>query len=192
MLRALLIAPPGAGKGTQGDRLAEIYGVRHIATGDLLRQHVERGTALGRTAQSYMDKGDLVADEIVFALVLEQIGGPEPASGFVLDGFPRTMVQARLAYEWGVANDRTLHAAVSLDVPTDQLLARTLARGEATGRTDDAIETIRERLRVYAATTEPLLELYRERDILIEVDGTGTVPEVTDRIRARLDRLQLD
>ena len=189
MLRALLLAPPGAGKGTQGDRLAEAYDVPHLATGDLLRQHVEEGTPLGLEAKRFMDRGELVPDRLVVDLVARHLSGPEPLPGFVLDGFPRTLPQAKTAYDWGRAHDRTFHAVISLDVPEDELVRRLLERGRRSGRTDDTDDTIRHRLAVYAANTQPLLDFYRERGVLLEVDGTGDVDEVTRRLRKVLDPL---
>ena len=187
MLRALLLAPPGAGKGTQGRRLAEIYGVPHLATGDLLRQHVAEGTALGAEAKGYMDRGELVPDKIVTSLVLNRVTGGKPLRGFILDGFPRSLRQAEDSYEWGQGRNLTFRKVISLAVDEDELVRRLLARGRRSGRSDDNEETIRNRLRVYDETTRPLLDFYRQRGILAEIDGTGPVEEVTDRIRAALD-----
>ncbi|HEV7886081.1 MAG TPA: adenylate kinase [Acidimicrobiales bacterium] len=183
MLRALLLAPPGAGKGTQGERLSEAYGVPHLATGDALREHVRDQTPLGKEAQSYMDRGELVPDRLVLELVLLLLNGPEPMEGFILDGFPRTLGQAKAAYDWGAANGRTFHVVVSIDVPEDELVRRLLDRGMALGRVDDEDDTIKHRLAVYAESTAPLLDFYRSRGILAEVDGTGPPDEVTRRIR---------
>ena len=181
-LRALLLAAPGAGKGTQGALLSERRGVPHLATGDMLRRHVADGTDLGREAKAYMQRGELVPDELVVALVGEAIAGDPPLDGYVLDGFPRTLVQAEAAYEWGRANQRTFHAVISLDVPDEELVRRLLGRG----RGDDTEDTVRTRLRVYADSTAPLFEFYRRRGILVTVDGTGAVDEVAARIDAAL------
>ena len=186
MLRALLLAPPGAGKGTQGERLAAVYRVPHLATGDLLRRNVADGTPLGSEARAFMDRGELVPDRLVIDMILQRIAGREPLSGFVLDGFPRTLAQARQSYDWGRAKGRTFHAVISLRVPEDELVRRLVERGRSSGRSDDNEDTIRNRLRVYAEHTAPLLDFYRGRDILVEVDGTGPVPEVTMRIRDEL------
>ena len=182
MLRALLLAPPGAGKGTQGERLATAFGVAHLATGDILREHVANQTALGREAQSFMDAGELVPDRLVNVLVGERIAGREPLAGFVLDGFPRTLGQAQTAYDWGLANERTFHAVISLVVQEDELVRRLLERGELAGRTDDTERTIRHRLEVYADNATPLLAFYEERGIILEVDGTGSVEDVESHI----------
>ncbi len=189
MLRALLLAPPGAGKGTQGQRLAKVYGVPHLATGDLLRQHVAEGTPLGLEAKSFMDQGELVPDRLVVNLILARLAVEETLTGFVLDGFPRTLAQARQSYEFGRARGTTFHAVISLAVDEDELVRRLIERGRNSGRSDDNEETIRNRLTVYDETTRPLLDFYRGRGILVEVDGTGAVADVTARIRAALDPL---
>ena len=192
MLRALLLAPPGAGKGTQGDRLAQLYGVPHLATGDMLREHVAKGTPVGEEARHYMEGGELVPDRIVLELVRETLGEPEPRDGYVLDGFPRTLAQARTAHEWGTAHGRTFHKVISLEVPEEELVRRILERGRASGRMDDNEETVRRRLQVYRESTQPLLDYYRDRGILAEVDGTGSIDEVTDRIKQVLDTVDVD
>jgi len=188
MLRALLLAPPGAGKGTQGERLADIYGVPHLATGDELRRQVREGTPLGQEAAGYMQRGELVPDTLVTEMVARILTQPTRLEGFILDGFPRTIGQARAAYQYGQSQGVTFHAVVSIDVPEDELVRRVLERGRATGRADDTPETIRTRLRVYHDQTAPLLEFYDGRGILVEVDGTGSVEEVTYRIREQVDK----
>jgi adenylate kinase len=188
-LRALLLAPPGAGKGTQGTRLAEHFGVTHLATGDMLRQHVADGTELGQEAADYMARGDLVPDHLVLALVAGRLAGSEPLDGYVLDGFPRTLEQAEAAFRWGRDNDRTFHAVISLSVDEGELVRRLIDRGRRAGRVDDTGSTIRDRLRVYAKKTQPLLEFYEGRGILVVVDGTGEVQAVFARIVAALEPL---
>jgi adenylate kinase len=189
-MRLLLLGAPGSGKGTQGVRLAERYGARHVSTGDLLRVQVAEGTDLGRQAQPYMDRGDLVPDELVMAMVLEDVLGPDSPESFVLDGFPRTVPQARAAYEQAVETHRTLHAVVCLDLAHDELLARLEQRGQDTGRADDTAETVLHRIEQYEEKTLPLLDYYAGRDILLRVDALGEVDEVTQRIFAALDGLR--
>lgn len=186
MFRGLLLAPPGAGKGTQGERLAERYGVPHLATGDLLRANVAAGTELGKAAKAHMDAGGLVPDRLVIDMVrtaLDEAASP----GFLLDGFPRTLTQAREAYEWARRNDSTFDAVIMLEVPEDELVRRLVKRGEDSGRSDDTEDVIRNRLAVYEENTAPLIDFYADRGILVRVDGTGTVDEVTDRLIAALD-----
>jgi adenylate kinase len=182
-----MLGPPGSGKGTQGVRLAERYSARHVSTGDLLREEVSAGTELGREAQPYMDRGDLVPDELILEMVLQDVVGPGSPPSFVLDGFPRTLEQARAAYDQAVAADRVLHAVVCLDVPEDDLVARLLQRGEGSGRADDTEDTVRHRLTQYEQKTQPLLDFYAARDILVRVPAAGEVDEVTARIVAALE-----
>lgn len=186
-VRLLMLGPPGSGKGTQGARLAERYRARHVSTGDLLRQEVAAGTDLGRQAQPYMDRGDLVPDELILEMVLTDVVGPSSAPSFVLDGFPRTLAQARAAYDQAVSADRVLHAAVLLDVVDDELVARLLQRGQESGRADDEEETVRHRLREYEQKTQPLLDFYAGRDILVRVAAAGEVDDVTSLIVAALE-----
>lgn len=186
-VRLLMLGPPGSGKGTQGARLAERYRARHVSTGDLLREEVSAGTELGRRAQAYMDRGDLVPDELVLQMVLDDVVGPTSPPSFVLDGFPRTLAQAQAAYDSAVSADRVLHAAVVLDVAEADLVARLLQRGEGSGRADDTEETVRHRLTQYEQKTQPLLDFYADREILIRVDAAGEVDAVTSRIVAALE-----
>jgi adenylate kinase len=187
MVRILLLAPPGAGKGTQGEIIATHYGVPHIATGDLLREEVARCTATGAEAAAYMARGELVPDRLVMTLLLGRIASLAPPVGFVLDGFPRTLSQAEQAYAWATPQDLTFDAVVAINVPEDVLVERVLQRGMATGRQDDTVETVQRRLRIHAETSDALLDFYGRRGILFEVDGSGTVDEVADRIRSHLD-----
>jgi adenylate kinase len=187
MIRLLLLAPPGGGKGTQGDQLAEEYGVPHVSTGELLRDHVARSTPLGERVRPYLERGDLIPDDLVLRLVQERLTKPVALEGFVLDGFPRTLDQAAAAYAWATEHGLTFSAVVHLTVPDTELERRLFERGRRTGRSDDTGDTIRHRLAQYRMTTEPLLEFYRERQILVDVDGSGPIPEVTQRIRAALE-----
>lgn len=193
MFRGLLLAPPGAGKGTQGERLAERYDVPHLATGDLLRQHVADGTELGQEAKAHMDAGGLVPDTLVIHMVNDALGGSRnPLPGFLLDGFPRTLGQAEAAYEWGKANERTFHAVIMLEVPDDELVRRLVERGKDSGRSDDTEAIIRNRLAVYEENTAPLIDFYADRGILVRVDGTGSVDDVTTRIVSAIDPIITD
>jgi adenylate kinase len=188
-MRLLLLGAPGSGKGTQGARLAERYDARHVSTGDLLREEVAQQSELGRAVRPYMERGDLVPDELILATVLEQVLGPDTPTSFVLDGFPRTVAQAQAAYERAVEVERTLHAVVFLDIGHDELLARLEQRGRDSGRADDTAATALHRIEEYEQKTLPLLDYYSGRDILLRVDAVGEVDEVTGRIFAALDGL---
>jgi len=185
-IRLLMLGAPGSGKGTQGTRLAERYDARHVSTGDLLRAQVEQGTELGQLAQPYMDRGDLVPDELILGMVLDDVLGPDSEPSFVLDGFPRTVAQAKAAYEQAVRTGRTVHAVVCLEISHDELIARLDKRGAESGRADDTADTVRHRIEEYEQKTLPLLDYYEGRDLLVRVDAVGDVDEVTQRIVAAL------
>lgn len=186
-MRLLLIGAPGAGKGTQATRLAERLGVTHISSGDLLRKHVADGTALGQQVRRYVSRGDLVPDQIVLDMLRKPIVAASAAGGYVLDGFPRTLDQARIAYETAKELGVAVQVAIHLDVPTEELVRRLLARGRGA---DDTADVIEHRLEVYEASTKPMLDYYAEREQLLTVDGTRPPDEVTDSIIERLERLR--
>ena len=188
-LRALMLGPPGSGKGTQGERLAARHGVPHLSSGELLRAHLRHRTALGRAVAETIARGDLVDDAIVTKIMRAEVLGPNAVGGFVLDGYPRTVAQAKSAYEWGRRYQITFHAVVLLEIPPEQLLDRLTRRGELTNRADDTADTIRHRIDVYLDHSSPLIEYYDGRDILVRIDGTGTIGEVTASINAQLDKL---
>ena len=188
-LRALMLGPPGSGKGTQGERLAVRHGVPHLSSGELLRAHVREGTVLGRAAADAIGRGDLVPDDLVTDMMREEVVTPNADGGFVLDGFPRTVRQAEAAYEVARRNGITFHAVVLLEVPPDELLDRLTRRGRITGRADDTSATIYHRVEVYLNQTSPLIDYYEGRDILVRIDATRSIDEVTASINAHLDRL---
>ena len=169
-MRVLLVAPPGAGKGTQGAVIAEHFGIPHIATGDLLREHVEQGTELGLSVQAFLSRGELVPDEVVLAM-LRQAFEAARGGGYVLDGMPRTMAQARAAYAIAVEFGMTADVALHLQVPDAELVRRLLARAADQDRSDDTEEVIRHRLALYYDVTHPILAWYGERGILVSIDA---------------------
>ena len=181
-MRLVVLGPPGAGKGTQAVKLAEQFACADVATGDIFRANVAEGTELGRAAQEYMDLGDLVPDEVVIAMVMERLASDDCDSGFVLDGFPRTVNQAEALDRRLAGLGTPLEAALSFDVTEEELLRRLAGRAAAQHRADDAEQTIRHRLEVFGIKTRPLIDYYRHRRLLTMVDGVGRVEEVTGRI----------
>jgi adenylate kinase len=181
-MRLVLLGPPGAGKGTQATRVAARFGAPHIATGDIFRANVAEGTELGRAAQEYMDRGDLVPDDVVIAMVMERLADPDCAAGFVLDGFPRTVNQAEALDRQLVDLGAPLHSVLCFEAAEEELLRRLAGRAAAQRRADDAEQTIRHRLEVFAIKTRPLIDYYAHRRLLTMVDGVGKVEDVTARI----------
>jgi adenylate kinase len=170
-VNVLLLGPPGSGKGTQGVRLAAHLGVTHIATGDLLRGEVAAGTPTGQRAAAFMASGELVPDEMIMDLVMPRVLEAAAAGGYVLDGFPRTVVQARAARDLAERIGASPHVVIYLDVPSAELTRRMLGRARAQGRADDTAGTITHRIEVFERVTRPLVEHYRERGLLRLVDA---------------------
>jgi adenylate kinase len=185
-VRLLLLAPPGAGKGTQGERLAAWSGARHIAAGDLLRAQARAGGPLGREIAACQARGDLVPDQIVLDVLTPPVVEAAARGGYILDGFPRTLPQAIAAAELAARLGVTLDAAVCLHAPDAVLTRRLLARAGQGGRADDVADVIAHRLVVYAETTGPLVPYYTERGILVAVDADQPPDAVTADIQARL------
>jgi adenylate kinase len=185
-MRLLLIGAPGAGKGTQAELLAERLGITHISSGDLLRQHVRDSTTLGETIRSYVDHGDLVPDGVVMDMLRKPVVAASETGGYVLDGFPRTVDQAKAAFAVAQPLGAEVQAAVHLDVPTAELVRRLLSRGRGS---DDTEAVIEHRLQVYEENTVPLLEYYAGREWMFTVDGAQPAEVVHRDIIGRLQRL---
>lgn len=189
-MRVLLVAPPGAGKGTQGALIATHFGIPHIATGDLLRDHVARRTDLGRAVQDHIGRGELVPDDVVLdmmraAMIEAKAGG----GGYVLDGMPRNMAQARALYEIGVALEMTANVALHLKADDEELTRRLLARATLEGRSDDTEPVIRRRLAIYHEVTYPIVDWYASRGILVSVDAVRPVQRVARQILTALEAM---
>jgi adenylate kinase len=218
-LNLILLGPPGAGKGTQAERLTDDFNLPYIATGNILRRAVAEETPLGKEAKTYMDAGQLVPDEVITGVILESLEQADARDGFILDGFPRTIPQAEALDEGMAAHERSLTAAILVDVPDDEVVRRISGRRVSvkTGRVyhvefdppkhegrcdvdgsrlvqrkDDKPETVAKRLEVYHEQTEPLISYYDDRGLLRRFDGTRSPTEVHDHIRATIATLRLE
>jgi adenylate kinase len=184
---AVMFGPPGSGKGTQASRVAERLGIPHIATGDMLRDEVARATALGREAEPIMRAGNLVPDDLVVRVIESRLAQPDAAEGVLLDGFPRTVHQAQALDEMLPRSGKRVDVLVALRVPEDVLRQRVLRRAEIEGRSDDTPEAFTQRMATYRAETEPVLEHYEGSGTrIVEVDGVGSIEDVTERIVSAL------
>lgn len=181
-VRLLLIGPPGAGKGTQAAILADHFGIPAISTGDIFRENVRKNTELGRRAKEYMDRGDNVPDSLTNDLVRDRLSQPDCSGGFLLDGYPRTAAQVDALNEMLGAHGNKLDAVVELVADVEVVVGRLKKRSIEQGRSDDGEDVVRHRLSVYAEQTAPLIEIYRNRGLLLSVDAIGGIDEVTTRI----------
>jgi adenylate kinase len=218
-LNLILLGPPGAGKGTQAERLQEDFEIAYVATGDILRKAVAEGTDLGQKAKEYMDRGDLVPDDVIIGVIIEEVESAAAQDGFLLDGFPRTVDQADALADALGRLDRRLTAVLCIEVPDDDVVRRLSGRrmcvkgghvynvhtdppkrdevcdqdgSRLVQRDDDREETVRKRLEVYHRQTSPLVRFYEERDLLKRFDGTRSPTEVHDHIRATIATLRLE
>jgi adenylate kinase len=191
-MRLLLVAPPGAGKGTQAAKLAEHYGITNLSSGELLRREIAADSEIGRKAIAYVRRGDLVPDDLIFQVLAKPLLEATRNGGYVLDGFPRNLRQAEATYRAArEVPSIELQAVVHLDVPLAELTRRLVARGGQGGRIDDAKTVATHRLDVFAAETEPLLEFYRGRGLVLDIDGDQPVDKVFSDIVSDLDREHL-
>ena len=188
-MRLIIMGPPGAGKGTQAKIVAEHFAIPAISTGDIFRANVSRGTTLGLEAQRYMDAGEYVPDEVTNRMVRNRIDEDDAAPGFLLDGYPRTLAQVEELDGMIKFTGHSLDAVVVLTVDAEEIVQRLLQRAEVEGRPDDTEDVIRRRQELYVEQTEPLIGVYRDRGLLVEVDGMGEVADVTARIFDALDDL---
>ncbi len=184
-MRIVFIGPPGAGKGTQAERLIETYKLAHLSTGDMLRAARDAQTDVGRKADEYMSGGKLVPDDIIVAIIRERLAEPDCGEGYLLDGFPRTTPQAEALDAMLAEQDTPLDVVLELQVPEEELFKRLAGRGRA----DDKPEVIRQRLVAYRQQTEPLLDYYGKKGLLKSIDGLGTVEEIFARAKTILDKL---
>ena len=179
----MILGAPGSGKGTQGKVLAQNLGIPQVSTGDLLRAAVKQGTPLGLKAKGYMDEGLLVPDDVIFGLIQEILDSPPAAKGVLMDGFPRTIPQAEAVDRMLAAKRRTVDRVLLLDVEEQELVKRLLGRAAKEGRSDDNLESITQRLKVFHQQTAPLIAFYEKRGVVRRVSGMGTVDEIAARMR---------
>lgn len=216
-LKVILLGPPGAGKGTQAERIRRDFGLVHISTGDMLREAVAKGTEMGVKAKSFMDAGDLVPDEVVIGIVVDRLSEPDCEKGFLLDGFPRSLVQAEELDQALKEKGKSITLALAVIVGEDELVSRLTGRrlcrdcarpyhvafkppqtpdvcdecgGELYQRSDDSEETVRNRLEVYRNQTEPLIDYYRSQGVLAEIEGVGPPDEIYGKIEKELVEVQ--
>lgn len=189
-MNIVIFGAPGSGKGTQSERLIDRYGLHHISTGEVLRDHIKRGTELGKIADSYISKGQLIPDELMVEVLADifKLNPETTAKGVIFDGFPRTIAQAEALAKMLEQYDTEVHAVVGLEVDEDELIRRMLERGKASGRSDDNIDTIRQRLAVYHNQTAPLRDYYIEKGRYHAIDGNGDLDRISNDIASRLDQ----
>ncbi len=189
-LNIVIFGAPGSGKGTQSARLIDKYGLYHISTGELLRDHIRRGTELGRTADAFISKGQLIPDDLMIQILDDTLEREAKGKrGVVFDGFPRTIPQAEALKELLKKRGTDLHAVVGLEVPEEELVDRMIKRGKDTGRADDNPETIKNRLKVYHEQTHPLREYYNKEGKYLAIDGMGVVDDIFKSISDKLDKV---
>jgi adenylate kinase len=185
-MNIILFGPPGAGKGTQAEKISSHFNLPHLSTGNIFRENIKNETPLGKKVKSIMDSGNLVPDETVVELVLSELDKSGYDNGVILDGFPRTVAQAKALDTFLEENKNPIDAFITLDVPEQELISRILSRGE--GRSDDTPEKIKTRLQVYRDETEPVMNHYKKKNVVKRIDGVGSIEEIFDRIKKALSR----
>ena len=190
MLNLVLFGPPGAGKGTQAEFLIKSFGLDHLSTGDLLRSEIAAGTKLGLEAKSYMDKGELVPDDVVIGMIKSKLDSNKDSNGFIFDGFPRTVEQAKALDKLLNENGTPISGMLSLEVDKSELIQRLLSRGKISGRADDQDESIIEnRINVYNEKTLPLIEYYKPQDKHYGINGMGSIDDIAGRLKGVVEKL---
>lgn len=180
-MNLILFGPPGAGKGTQAEKIEDHFNIPHLSTGNIFRENIKNKTELGKKVKSILDSGELVPDETVVDLVADELDNPKYDNGYILDGFPRTVAQAEALDEYLSKKGEKIDYFLTLEVPEDELVNRILSRGE--GRSDDTPEKIKTRLEVYNNETSPVLNHYQEQEVVKKINGVGSVEEIFNRIK---------
>ncbi len=190
MLNVVIFGPPGSGKGTQSELIIEKYGFAHISTGDLLRYEISQHTQLGTIAKKYIDKGELVPDDVIIDMIDHKIEKLHGVKGVIFDGFPRTTEQAVSLKKMLLSHKHDVSIMLNLEVPKEELIERLLKRGETSGRSDDNLETIEKRINVYNSQTTPVIEFYKSEKKYAPIVGIGTVEEIFARIASAIDGIK--
>lgn len=189
-MNVVIFGAPGSGKGTQSEKLIEKYGLHHISTGEVLRDHIKRNTSIGQMAQSYISQGQLIPDSLMISILEDVINNePKAKDGVILDGFPRTVPQADALNEFFKSRGQELHHVIGLEVPEEELVERMIKRGQETGRADDNIDTIKNRLKVYHESTTPLRAYYMELGKYRAINGSGSIDQIFNDIAAAIDAI---
>ena len=181
----IFLGPPGAGKGTQATKLASEFGLAHISTGDMLRDHISNETELGKIAKSVMDEGQLVSDELVIKMLVERLGNDDCKNGAILDGFPRTLPQAKSLEN--IKNEFPVSKVIVFEVDEEELVQRILLRGQTSGRSDDTEESLKVRFEIYSQDTEPLIDFYNKQDKVVKIDAAGDINEIYQNLAKHLN-----
>ena len=181
----IFLGPPGAGKGTQATKLASEFGLAHISTGDMLRDHISNETELGKIAKSVMDEGQLVSDELVIKMLVDRLGNDDCKNGAILDGFPRTLPQAKSLEN--IKNEFPVSKVIVFEVDEEELVQRILLRGQTSGRSDDTEESLKVRFEIYSQDTEPLIDFYNQQDKVVKIDAAGDINEIYQNIAKHLN-----
>lgn len=189
MLNIVIFGAPGSGKGTQSERIVEKYGLHHISTGDVLRGEIKAGTDLGKTAQSYIEKGQLIPDTLMIDILASVYDSFQDSKGVIFDGFPRTIPQAESLKSMLTERGKSVSVMLDLDVPEEELMKRLINRGKESGRADDNEETIKKRLNVYHTQTAPLIDWYKKEGLYTHINGLGSMEEIFHSICQAIDAL---
>ena len=187
MLNIVIFGPPGSGKGTQSENLIKEYNLAHISTGDLLRKEINTNTELGALAKSYIDKGELVPDEVIINMIDSYLDRMGRVNGVIFDGFPRTVAQAGALRDLLKTYKTKINVCLNLEVPNDELMKRLIERGKTSGRSDDNEETISKRLATYEKQTKPVLDFYKKEGVAANIKGIGEISAIFDDIKAAVD-----
>lgn len=192
MLNIVIFGAPGSGKGTQSDNLIKTYNLFHISTGDVLRDNIKRGTELGATAKAYIDKGQLIPDDLMIGILADVLDSNREAAaqGVIFDGFPRTIAQAEALETMLQERGACVSTVIGLEVPEEELIERIMLRGKLTGRSDDNMETVKNRLNVYYTQTSPLQAFYKEKGLYQAINGTGKIEEIFEDIQRAVDAVK--